>query len=193
MPKLWSATIHEHRRTVRDAILDTTWALAAEHGPLAVTMSQIAERAGIGRATLYKYFPDVETILVAGHARHVAAHLEQLRALRDPAADVMQQLEAVLTAYALICFRRSRHGTAELSALVHRTEHVERADAQLVELFAELLTSAAAAGQVRGDVPAAELAVYCLHALGAAGALTSETAVRRLFTLTVDGLRPDPD
>jgi len=28
-------------------------------------MSHIAERAGIGRPTLYKYFPDVETILLA--------------------------------------------------------------------------------------------------------------------------------
>ncbi|MDQ3153275.1 MAG: TetR/AcrR family transcriptional regulator, partial [Actinomycetota bacterium] len=57
MPKLWNETIEAHRRAVIDATLDTTWALVTEHGLLSVTMSQIAEKTGIGRATLYKYFP----------------------------------------------------------------------------------------------------------------------------------------
>ena len=38
-------------------------------------MSQIAEQTGIGRATLYKYFPDVEAILLAWHERQVTGHL----------------------------------------------------------------------------------------------------------------------
>ena len=189
MPKLWSETIHEHRRTVRDAILDAAWRLAAEHGPLAVSMSQIAEQAGIGRATLYKYFSDVEAVLVAGHERHVTAHLEQLRALRDPAGNPAQQLEAVLTSYARISHHRGRHGTDELAALVHRGGHVTRAHQALSDLFQELLSAAIEAGGVRDDVPPAELAAYCLHALSAAADLPSEVAVRRLVSLTLAGLR----
>jgi AcrR family transcriptional regulator len=187
VPKLWSETIHEHRRTVRDAILDTAWGLAAERGPLAVTMSQIAERAGIGRATLYKYFPDVEAILVAGHQRHVAAHLEQLRALRDRGGDPAEQLESVLTAYAFISYHRSRHGTAEMASLVHRGEHVAGAHEALTDLFRELLAAAANAGQVRDDVAPAELAAFCVHALAAG--LPSEAAVHRRVALTLAGLR----
>ena len=76
MPKLWNETIDAHRRAVRDATLNTTAALVAEHGLLSVTMSQIAEQTGIGRATLYKYFPDVEAILFAWHERQVSGHLE---------------------------------------------------------------------------------------------------------------------
>jgi AcrR family transcriptional regulator len=189
VPKLWSETIHEHRRTVQDAILDAGWSLAAQHGPLAVTMSQIAAQAGIGRATLYKYFPDVEAVLVAGHERHVAAHLEQLRALRDRAGDPEEQLEAVLTAYALISFHRSRHGTAEVSALVHRGDHVTRAERELTALFEELVTAAARAELVRNDVAPAELAAFCLHSLSGAGSLPSEAAVRRLVAVTLSGLR----
>ena len=83
VPKLWNQTIEAHRRSVRDAVLDTTVALVTEHGLRSVTMSQIAEETGIGRATLYKYFPDVEAILVAWHDRHVTGHLEQLAELRD--------------------------------------------------------------------------------------------------------------
>jgi AcrR family transcriptional regulator len=189
VPKLWSETIHEHRRTVRDAILDAAWQLAAEHGPLAVNMSQVAEQAGIGRATLYKYFPDVEAILVAGHERHVAAHLEQLRALRDRAGDPAQRLEAVLTAYALICHQRSRHGTAEVAALVHRGEHVTRAHREVTALVEELLVGGVETGDIRGDVAPAELAAYCLHSLGAAADLPSEAAVRRLVPLVLSALR----
>jgi len=78
VPKLWTETIETHRREVREAILDTTAALVAEHGLLGVTMSQIAEETGIGRATLYKYFPDVEAILLAWHDRQITGHLAQL-------------------------------------------------------------------------------------------------------------------
>ena len=190
MPKLWSETIREHRRTVRDAILDAAWGLAAERGPLAVTMSQIAERAGIGRATLYKYFPDVEAVLVAGHERHVTAHLEQLRALRERDDDPARQLEAVRPAYALISHHRSRHGTAEVAALVHRGEHVTRAHRELTDLFQELVVAAVQADVVRDDVAPAELAAFCLHSLAGAGSLPSEAAVHRLVALTLAGLRP---
>src|SRR4051794_31218641 len=75
VPKLWSDTIEAHRRDVRQAILDTTWALANEHGPASVKMSEIAEKTGIGRATLYKYFPDVDAILTAWHHRQINRHL----------------------------------------------------------------------------------------------------------------------
>jgi hypothetical protein len=41
---------------------------------LGISMSQIAAAAGIGRATLYKYFPDVERVVAAWHNRQVADH-----------------------------------------------------------------------------------------------------------------------
>ena len=115
VPKLWTETIEEHRRAVHDATLDTTAALVAEHGLASVTMSRIAAETGIGRATLYKYFPDVEAILAAWHERHVARHLEHLAQVRDQAAGTAAgRLEAVLTAYALITYERPQ-GT-ELAA-----------------------------------------------------------------------------
>ena len=185
MPKLWVETIEAHRREVRDAILDTTAALVAEHGLRSVTMSQIAEETGIGRATLYKYFPSVEAILVAWHERHVTGHLEQLAEIRDQAGAAGERLEAVLEAYALIA---SEHRGTELAALVHRGEHVAHAQQQLRELIRDLLTEAAATGDVRDDVVPDELASYCLHALAAAGSLPSKAAVRRLVTVILAGL-----
>ena len=189
VPKLWSETIEAHRRDVRDAILDTTVALVAEHGLRSATMSRIAEQTGIGRATLYKYFPDVETILIAWHHRHITAHLEQLATLRDQAGDPGTRLEAVLEGYALIVHERAnQHHGAELTSFLHRDEHTAEPRRQLQDLIRDVLANAA--GHVRDDVTPDELATYCLHALGAAGSLPSTAAVRRLVALTLGGLRP---
>lgn len=191
VPRLWNQTIEAHRREVHDAILNTTWTLVTEQGLRAVTMSQIAEDTGIGRATLYKYYPDVETILLAWHQRHVTEHLEQLGELRDRAGDAAERLDAVLQAYALIAHHRGHHGS-ELVALLHRGEHVAHAQQQIIDLIRDLLTDVASTGHLRDDVPPGELASYCFHALTAASALQSLAAVRRLVTVTLAGLRPPP-
>jgi AcrR family transcriptional regulator len=187
MPRLWSKTIDTHRAAVRDAILDTAAALVTEHGLRSVTMSQIADEAGIGRATLYKYFSDVDAILLAWHERQVTIHLRQLVELRDQARPARERLEAVLEAFALISHEQH---DAELVARLHRGEHVARAEQHLRGLIRDLLAECAAAGDVRDDVAPNELASYCLHALTAAGSLSSKAAVRRLVTLILDGLRP---
>lgn len=190
MPKLWTDTIETHRRTVRDATIEATAGLVAEHGLRGVTMSQIAEATGIGRATLYKYFPDVEAILLAWHEREVSAHLEQLAQARDAAADARGRLEAVLEAYALIAHESRGHHDSELAALLHRDEQVARAEQHLRSMMRQLLADAAAAGDVRDDIGPDELASYCLHALSAASSLPSRGAVRRLVAVTLAGLRP---
>jgi AcrR family transcriptional regulator len=186
VPKLWTDTIEEHRRAVRDATLDTTAALVADHGLASVTMSQIAAQTGIGRATLYKYFPDVEAILAAWHQRQVARHLSQLATVRDEGGSSGEQLEAVLMAYAIITHNRP-HGT-ELAAAVHSSERLADAHQQLLGFLRDLIADAANTGGVRDDVPPSELANYCLHALQAASSLSSEAAVRRLVTVTLAGL-----
>jgi AcrR family transcriptional regulator len=192
VPRLGNDTIQAHRAAVRDAILDTTAALVAEHGLLSVSMSQIAESTGIGRATLYKYFPDVEAILFTWHERQIAAHLAQLEELRDQAGDAGQRLEAVLEAYALISHDRlsHEHPGPEVAALLHRGAHLSRAQQHVHDLIKDLLTEAAATGNLRDDVAPDELATYCVHALGAASSLPSKAAVRRLVTVTLAGLRP---
>jgi AcrR family transcriptional regulator len=190
VPKLWNATIEAHRREVRAAILDTTAALVAEQGVRSVTMSQIAEETGIGRATLYKYFPDVEAILLAWHERQIAAHLHYLAEVRDQAGAAGERLAAVLEAYALISHESHGHHNTELVAFLHRDEQVAGVQRQLRKMIRDLLAEGADSGDLRNDVAPDELASYCLHALGAASSLPSKAAVRRLVRVTLAGLRP---
>lgn len=189
MPRLWNETIETHRHDVRNAILDAAGTLANEHGVLAATMSKIAERAGIGRATLYKYFPDAEAILHAWHERHVIAHLEQLTELASGDDAPAQRLEATLMGYARICHFRARHGAADIGALVHQGTAVSDAETKLAKLFDDLLAECQAVGDVRDDMGAGELAAYCLHALSAAASLPSEAATKRLVGVTLSALK----
>jgi AcrR family transcriptional regulator len=190
VPKLWNDTIEAHRRTVREATIDATAALVAEHGLRAVTMSQVAEATGIGRATLYKYFRDVEAILGAWHEREIRAHLEQLAEARDRAIGAIGRLEAVLATYALIAYESHGQHDADLTSLLHRDERVASAEHQLRDMIGRLLVDAVGSGDIRDDIASDELVTYCLHAIRAARRQPSKPAVHRLVGLTLAGLRP---
>jgi AcrR family transcriptional regulator len=189
VPKLWNETIKEHRRDVRRSILETTVRLMEEHGLLSVTMSKVAEESGIGRATLYKYFPDVEAILRAWHEQQIEDHLGHLAAVRDRAEGARERLARVLEAYALISHDSRGHRDSELAALLHRDENVVLAERRLRGMVEDLMTQAAKKHEVRGDVPPRELTDYSLHALTAASKLPSKAAVLRLVEVTLAGLR----
>ncbi|WP_421118135.1 TetR/AcrR family transcriptional regulator [Aquihabitans daechungensis] len=191
MPKLWEDTIEVHRSAVRTVILDQTAALAMEHGLASVTMSQIAAAAGIGRATLYKYFPDVDSILLAWHEQQLNAHLAQLQQARDREQGAAAQLQVVLEAFAHIARGAHGHQGTDLGAFLHGDDHVARAQQELRDLISELLARGAEVGEIRSDVYSDELADYCIHALGAAGRMKSKAAVDRLVDVTMAGLRPD--
>ena len=188
MPRLWTETVDEHRQAVREATMRATVELVSEEGLRGVTMSQIAERTGIGRATLYKYFPDVEAILLAWHERQVDGHLHQLEEISEQTDGAWERLESVLCAYAGIERRRRLHHDAELGAFLHRDEHIEGARKRLTKMVTDLIADAASAGRARDDTPPSELASYCLHALSAAGELPSNAATRRLVDLTLNGI-----
>lgn len=175
---------------MHDAVLNTTVALVAKNGLLSVSMSMIAGKTGIGRATLYKYFSNVEAILFAWHDRQITGHLEYLAEIRDRAGGTGERLEAVLEAYALICQERHGHHDSELAALLHRDKQVARAQNQVRAMIQDLLIAGAKASDIRNDIASGELASYCLYALTAATSLPSKAAVRRLVTVTLAGLRP---
>ena len=191
MPRLWEQTIEAHRREVRDAIMETTAALVGKHGVRAVKMAQIAEAAGVGRATLYKYFSGVEAILLAWHERQISSHLAYLGEVRDRAADPVGRLAAVLEAYALIAHESHGHHDVELAAFLHRDEHaqVALAQAKLQAMVRDLIAAGVTSADLRTDVAPDELASYCLHALAAARSVRSKAAVRRLVMVIIAGLR----
>ncbi|MDQ3569188.1 MAG: TetR/AcrR family transcriptional regulator [Actinomycetota bacterium] len=191
MPRLWADTIDTHRRQVNDAILDATAALIAEQGPLSVAMSAIAERAGIGRATLYKYFPDVESIVIAWHTRDFAEHLHRLKGLSETDDVTLEDLAEFVRAQ-----RRHhphRKGSDIAGALVQSLADADgviedRIEPEIIALLTGLLTRLARRKEVRGDHDPAVLARWLLHAVHAPGDLDHEAVSQ----LVVDSLAPQP-
>lgn len=189
MPRIWTDTVDAHRVQVRRAILTSTWHLVMTEGLFAVTMSRVAEATGIGRATLYKYFPNVESILAAHHLHHVEEHLDRLERLAAEPGQPIDRLATVFTAWAEICQRRQEHGTDELSSLLHRDPAVAEAEQRVKQLFAGVLTDAIAAYAIRDDVAVDDLADYCVRALTAVPGSASPETRSTLVEMTINGLR----
>lgn len=170
-------------------MITATTALVADHGLRGVTMSRIAVEAGIGRATLYKYFPDVETILSEWHQDQVAGHLTQLRAIKSQAGTARDRLAKVLEGFAHMSRAASHHGAAsDLVASLHAGDRLSKPETELRELLTGLIEEGVEAGELRDDVPPTELALYCLNAAAGARYAETQAAVRRMLDVALTGL-----
>ncbi|QVQ54116.1 TetR/AcrR family transcriptional regulator [Spiractinospora alimapuensis] len=65
MPKISAATIAEHRAQTRERILEAVSALTRHRGIDSVSLTEVAEAAGVTRTALYNYFPDKPALLLA--------------------------------------------------------------------------------------------------------------------------------
>ena len=92
----------ERQQQTRERIVDAAMALHEEIGPLATTISAIAERAGVQRLTVYRHFPDERAILGACSSKWLAGHPPpDLSAISETAPDAHSRaaLEALYAYY----------------------------------------------------------------------------------------------
>jgi len=80
----------------RDRVIEAARALAAEGGYAAVTMGAVAERSGVARATLYRYFASHDHLLAEVTAAWGDEIMAELRR-RPPRGDLAQRVAAVFT------------------------------------------------------------------------------------------------
>jgi AcrR family transcriptional regulator len=80
----------ERQDATRQRIVDAAIELHQTVGPAATTVTDVAERAGVGRVTVYRHFPTELALAQAcsGHyfATHPAPNLERWRKIADPEA-----------------------------------------------------------------------------------------------------------
>ena len=187
MPNIWADTVEQHQAEVRAEILAVTGRLAMSEGERSLTMSGIAKTVGIGRATLYKYFSDVDAILAAWHNAMIDHHLGALREAVSTPSDPLRRLTEAARVHAKMV--QAHHGA---SAVILRPEtsnsHVETVRSgtkQITEFFADLATAVNEIDPTRIAAPPDEYAAYLVHALGAAATTTTQTALDRLLRLTL--------
>jgi AcrR family transcriptional regulator len=93
----WTNVTEAYRNGQRESIAHTAMTLLIEGGGSGLSMSGLAQAAGISRPTLYRYYPDMESVLV-GVAELVAQHDEAFAAEVLAEADPRDQLRAFLDA-----------------------------------------------------------------------------------------------
>ena len=88
MPKIIGESLASNRELTRARLFEALGSLMGEQSFESITMSQIAERAGVGRTAVYNHFADKEVLLLA-YMREVTSEFarvlkQRLEAEPDP-------------------------------------------------------------------------------------------------------------
>lgn len=92
MTESWEHTRLSHRDRQAASIAASALSLLTEYGASALTMAAIAERADVSRPTLYRYYGDVDAVLV-GVAELITSHDEAFARLVREQPDPRSQLD----------------------------------------------------------------------------------------------------
>ncbi|GAA3454801.1 TetR/AcrR family transcriptional regulator [Dactylosporangium matsuzakiense] len=131
----------------RQAILSAARALLLEKGPVAVTHAQVAERAGVGRATVYRHWPRSDELLAEAMAT------VPMPLLDNPTAPTRQWLTRELTTLAeQLALADVRAVATTLASTALWDQQMDARRAQFATILAERLAGALDAAQDRGEV-----------------------------------------
>ncbi len=173
----------------RERIITAAREMLVEHGPQ-VPLDEIARRAGVGNATLYRNFPDRDALV-----------REVLCSVMDRTAEAAKCALAE-TGDAFAALERFAHAAAEerISALCPMVSStfdrnhpdLEAARERVEALIAEVMDRAKAAGQLRTDVGVGDLMVAAAQLSrppAGTACFDADRFVHRHLQLFLDGLR----
>jgi AcrR family transcriptional regulator len=170
-------------RRNRDRLIEAARDLFAEAGT-GVPLATVAKAAGVGTGTAYRHFPTQEALVEATYREEVAR-------LRDTAADLLRDHppDEALAAWLHRCIdylATDRAFSDALRAAVASGAEVHaESRAAIVAGLGLLLDAAQAAGTVRTDIDARDLAA----ALGGIYLVSEPARAHRVLAVFVSGLR----
>lgn len=181
-------------RTMRtDAVSNVTRILDAARRVFATgdgsgTLDKIAREAGVGIATLYRHFPNRQSLAEGVYERIFVAEIEPLLTRLTTGAPRQALLE-VAERIADVA-RRERGLVASLGSLGSATSGLL---ARHRETFDELVARGRATGQLRDDVTGDDVPhLLAMFASGTAVLDVDPTTRRRYLGLLLDALAPRP-
>ena len=147
--------------SIRERLFRSSLQLFAERGYQKTTVEDITEAADVGKGTFFNYFPTKEHVLATYGEERVAAMeraLEEARSVKRPVLAVLKDLIADLAGQSSESPDLLRAiFAAHLSSAPIRA-HLQQRLRRGRRLMAEIFQLAQEAGEVRRDLPAAELA-----------------------------------
>jgi AcrR family transcriptional regulator len=196
----WSATIAEHKHHQLLHIGRVAADLVTRDGLTAVSMSTLARTAGISRATLYNYVPDVPTAIRLyltaqsdAFRTHVAAAVAEET---GPEAQLRRYVREQV-AYVAGADHRAAVALAEAGAALTGPNCAPGPRHQVPPVLQRILGDGAAAGVFTpAGVGVQALLVtrllYCAHELLHQHQLSQPAAADAITSLILDGIRPPP-
>jgi AcrR family transcriptional regulator len=166
----------------RTALLTAATRLFAEQG-LHAPFEPLADLAGVSRATLYRHFPDRQTLLFALFDREVASFFtigegyepgEVLLALIRKMAGIAQAMPALADAWRAI--------PRDNPEMILRQQ-------RLRVPFVQPLADAVRAGTVRPDLTLEDV-LTVVRMVAAGSRYAEDQTVERVFDLALNGVRP---
>jgi AcrR family transcriptional regulator len=172
----------------RQRVLSAAREAFAEAGP-AVSLDDVARRAGVGPGTVHRHFPTKDALfaaVIADRLQDLAARASQLSESADPGAAFFDFFGVLATEAA-----QNLALSAALTDASHLTDPIHAAGRDLEASIATLLQRAQAAGAVRPDLTTTELHAVIAGALVMEQRLPPESRGRGL-RLVADGLAHRP-
>lgn len=93
-----------HHGHLQDALIDAALALEPEHGPLGLSLRQVAKAAGVSHAAVYHHYADKQALVLAVASRGFARLLLELDVELDRAPDAFFALVGLGPAYLRFAF-----------------------------------------------------------------------------------------
>jgi AcrR family transcriptional regulator len=158
----WRADAPVGEAQARKRLLDAADACYLERGPSRTRMSDIANRAGVHRRTVYDYFPTKDALLAASFVRAIDTVLEVSAPCWETAEPFLTQL-ANATTVGLRAARNSPTmalliGADDLGRTFRAAESSEDWAQRLARALGTRIEAARAEGEVRDDVSAETMA-----------------------------------
>jgi AcrR family transcriptional regulator len=178
-------------RDNRELILEAARAAFAAEGPN-VPMREIARRAGVGPATLYRRFPTKETLAaeaLGDQIRACYAIVDEAAADPDPWHGFRLVIEGLFELNV-----RNRDLAAAFMATFPKAMNVTADREHALNSLAELTRRAKDAGRLRPDFTLDDLILMLMASRGlhAASPAALAAASRRLATLTIRAFQASP-
>lgn len=171
---------HYHHGDLRRALLDASLALIAEEGFGALSLREVARRAGVTHAAPYRHFADKEALLAAVAVEGFRAMTARMKERMAGKTDAQSRLIACGVAYVLFAVEHPAHFRVMFGPHFTHPPDVSAAgeDMNSFELLLHTISEGQREGRIREGEPL-RLALMCW------------SLVHGLASLLVDGQIPE--